>query len=171
MFFIYCILLKFVLHVDNNKFSDKFINDWRFITFHVFYFTSSIMVAGYCRVCSCFIYFDCIMFYYVSVAVSAYPHAFHLTRCTLKLVAVYPNSTRPTLIIEVVQFPVIPLSIPQVFSYLFVILPHLKLCLADAIYNYKWVKIIHIWQNGGQRFWDLVDWCHVLCLTCLKAGI
>ena len=27
---------------------------------------------------------------------------------------------------------------------------HLKLCLADAIHNLKWVKIIQIWQNGGQ---------------------
>ena len=26
---------------------------------------------------------------------------------------------------------------------------HLKLCLADAIHNFKWVKIIQIWQNEG----------------------
>ena len=25
----------------------------------------------------------------------------------------------------------------------------LTLCLADAIHNFKWVKIIQIWQNGG----------------------
>ena len=29
---------------------------------------------------------------------------------------------------------------------------HLKLCLADAIHNFKWVKIIQISQNGGQIF-------------------
>ena len=29
---------------------------------------------------------------------------------------------------------------------------HLKLCLADAIHNFKWVKIIQIWQNGGQLY-------------------
>ena len=34
---------------------------------------------------------------------------------------------------------------------------HLKLCLADAIHNFKWVKIIQIWQNGGQRFSNLAD--------------
>ena len=27
------------------------------------------------------------------------------------------------------------------------IFTHLKLCLADAIHNFKWVKIIQIWQN------------------------
>ena len=32
------------------------------------------------------------------------------------------------------------------------IFTHLKLCLADAIHNFKWVKIIQIWQNGGQQF-------------------
>ena len=26
------------------------------------------------------------------------------------------------------------------------------MCLADAIHNFKLVKIIQIWQNGGQRF-------------------
>ena len=31
------------------------------------------------------------------------------------------------------------------------------LCLADAIHNFKWVKIIQIWQNGGQRFWKIDD--------------
>ena len=34
---------------------------------------------------------------------------------------------------------------------------HLKLCLADAIHNFKWVEIIQIWQNGGQPFWNLTD--------------
>ena len=32
------------------------------------------------------------------------------------------------------------------------IFTHLKLCLADAIHNFKWVKIIQIWQNRGQLF-------------------
>ena len=47
---------------------------------------------------------------------------------------------------------------------------HLKLCLADAIHNFKWVKIIQIWQNGGQLFSNIADWCHILSLTCLKGG-
>ena len=34
---------------------------------------------------------------------------------------------------------------------------HLKLCLADAIHNFKWVKTIHIWQNEGQLFSNIVD--------------
>ena len=34
-------------------------------------------------------------------------------------------------------------------NYLIGIFTHLKLCLADAIHNFKWVKIIQIWQNGG----------------------
>ena len=46
-------------------------------------------------------------------------------------------------------------------NYSIWILTHLKLCLADAIHNFKWVKIIHIWQNGGQLFSNLTDWCHV----------
>ena len=35
---------------------------------------------------------------------------------------------------------------------LFWIFTHLNLCLADAIHNFKWVKIIQIWQNGGPLF-------------------
>ena len=42
-------------------------------------------------------------------------------------------------------------------------------CLADAIHILKWVKIIQIWQMEVDIFSNLVDWCHVLCLTCLKA--
>ena len=34
---------------------------------------------------------------------------------------------------------------------------HLKLCIADAIHNFKSVKIIQLWQNEGQRFF----WIHV----------
>ena len=41
---------------------------------------------------------------------------------------------------------------------------HLKLCLADAIHNFEWVKIIQIWQTGGQLFSNIADWCHILCL-------
>ena len=46
----------------------------------------------------------------------------------------------------------------------------LKLCLADAIHNFKWVKIIQIWQNGGQLFSNIADWCQILSLTCLRGG-
>ena len=35
-----------------------------------------------------------------------------------------------------------------VYSYSIWIFTHLKLCLADAIHNCKWVKIIQIWSNG-----------------------
>ena len=37
----------------------------------------------------------------------------------------------------------------------------LNLCLADAIHNFKWVKIIKIWQNGGQLFSNIAGWKHV----------
>ena len=50
------------------------------------------------------------------------------------------------------------------------IFTHLKLCLADAIHNFKWVKIIQIWQNGSQLFSNIADWCHILSLTYLKGG-
>ena len=39
-----------------------------------------------------------------------------------------------------------------------------------AIHNFKWVKIIQIWQNGGQLFSNLAGWCHILSLTYLKCG-
>ena len=45
------------------------------------------------------------------------------------------------------------------------IFTHLKLCLADAIHNFKWVKIIQIWQNGDQLFSNIADWCHILSLS------
>ena len=54
--------------------------------------------------------------------------------------------------------------------YSIVIFTHLKLCLADAIHTFKWVKIIQIWQNEGQLFSNLADWCHIMALTCLKGG-
>ena len=34
----------------------------------------------------------------------------------------------------------------------------------------KWVKIIQIWQNGGELFSNLAGWCHILSLTYLKCG-
>ena len=40
-----------------------------------------------------------------------------------------------------------------------------------TIHNLKWVKLIQIWQNGGQWFWNLADWCRVLSLPCTKAGL
>ena len=43
-------------------------------------------------------------------------------------------------------------------SYSIGIFTHLKLRLADAIHNFKWVKIIQIYQNGGHQFWNLFDW-------------
>ena len=46
----------------------------------------------------------------------------------------------------------------------------MKLCLADAIHNFKWVKIIQIWPNGGQLFSNIADWYHILSLTRLKDG-
>ena len=55
-------------------------------------------------------------------------------------------------------------------NYPILFFTHLKLCLADAIHNFKWVKIIKIWQNGGQFFLNLADRCHILSLTCLKCG-
>ena len=55
-------------------------------------------------------------------------------------------------------------------NYSIWIFTHLKLCLADAIHNFKWVKIIQIWQNGGQLFSNLAGWCHILSLTYLKCG-
>ena len=47
---------------------------------------------------------------------------------------------------------------------------HLKLCIADAIHNFKWVNIIQIWQNGGKQFSNIADWFYILSLTCLKSG-
>ena len=40
-------------------------------------------------------------------------------------------------------------------NYSIGIFTHLKLCLADAIHNFKWVKIIQIWQNGSQQISNL----------------
>ena len=45
------------------------------------------------------------------------------------------------------------------------------LCFADEIRNFKWVKIIQIWQNGGQQNLNLADYCHFLSLTGLKADM
>ena len=55
-------------------------------------------------------------------------------------------------------------------NYSIWIFTHLKLCLADAIHNFKWVKIIQIWQNGDQLFSNLAGWCHILSLTYFKCG-
>ena len=44
----------------------------------------------------------------------------------------------------------------------------LELYLADAIHNFKWVKIIQIWQNAGQLFSNPAGWCRILPLTYLK---
>ena len=49
------------------------------------------------------------------------------------------------------------LSYTLTASYFTVIFTHLKLCLAYAIHNFKWVNMIQIWQNGDQRFLFSVD--------------
>ena len=46
-------------------------------------------------------------------------------------------------------------------NYSILIFSYLKLCLADAIHNFKWQKIIQIWQKGGQIFTYFADWCHM----------
>ena len=56
-------------------------------------------------------------------------------------------------------------------NYLIENFTHLKSCPADAIHNFKWVKIIQIWQNWGQLFWNLANWCYFLSLTSSKAGM
>ena len=46
-------------------------------------------------------------------------------------------------------------------NYLMGIFTHLKLCLADAIHNVKWVEIIHIWQlfvHYFQIYWLISGW-------------
>ena len=42
-------------------------------------------------------------------------------------------------------------------NYLIGIFIHLKLCLADAIHNFKWVKIIQIGKNVGQQILNFSD--------------
>ena len=42
------------------------------------------------------------------------------------------------------------------------------LCLADAIHNVKWVKIMQIWQNGDQLFSNRADWCHIMAFNMFK---
>ena len=40
----------------------------------------------------------------------------------------------------------------KLFNSIGLIFTHLKLCLADAIHNFKWVKIKHIWQMEINSF-------------------
>ena len=42
-------------------------------------------------------------------------------------------------------------------NYSIWIFTNLKLCLADAIHNFKWVKIIQIWQTGGQQISNFAE--------------
>ena len=42
-------------------------------------------------------------------------------------------------------------------NYSIGIFTHMKLCLADKIHNFKWVKIIQIWHNGGQQISNPAD--------------
>ena len=53
----------------------------------------------------------------------------------------------------------------QLPNYLIDFFTHLKLSLADAIHNFKWAEIVQVSQYGGERFWNLVGWCHVFPLT------
>ena len=56
-------------------------------------------------------------------------------------------------------------------NYSIWIFTHLKLCLAHAIHNFRWVKIIQIWQNEGQLFPNLADlMLHFIINMCLKRG-
>ena len=57
---------------------------------------------------------------------------------------------------------------PLTAKWFNLIFTHLKLCLADAIQNFKWVKIIQIWLNGGQLLSNIADRCHILSLTYSK---
>ena len=45
----------------------------------------------------------------------------------------------------------------------------MKLCLADAIHNFKWLKIIQIWQNGGLNIANLADYCHFFIFNRFKS--
>ena len=42
----------------------------------------------------------------------------------------------------------------------------MKLCLADAIHSFKWMKMISIGPNGGQSFSIPADWRLVSPLKC-----
>ena len=48
----------------------------------------------------------------------------------------------------------------SIHSHMDWIFNHLKVCLADAIHNFKWVKIIQIWQNRVLRFPNTADLYH-----------
>ena len=60
------------------------------------------------------------------------------------------------------------------FCQIWIIFTHLKLCIASARHNFKWVKIIQIWQNEGQprpthtylssfmlRIWITLHTCYI----------
>ena len=83
-----------------------------------------------------------------------------------KLISEY---NRPVYYNEVV-FPLCQALTLYPPNYLIGIFTHLKLCLAGAIHNFKWVKIIRIWQNESQLFSNISDLCHILSLTCLYGG-
>ena len=59
------------------------------------------------------------------------------------------NWKQPFDLYDLKKFSALTLKPP---NYSIGIFTHLTLCLADAIHNFKWVKIIQIWQNGGQLF-------------------
>ena len=63
-------------------------------------------------------------------------------------------TTKVILVTEEVIIATLTLYPPNYAIWIFT---HLKLCLADAIHNFKWVKIIQIWQNGGQLLSNIAD--------------
>ena len=85
-------------------------------------------------------------------------------RCAVKLQTVYFMGQRLVLVGKSILCTLNPLT-AKLFNLNFHPLE------VVSRWRDKWVKIIHInWQNGGELFWNLADWCHILSLTCLKGG-
>ena len=51
---------------------------------------------------------------------------------------------------------------PLTPSYLIEIFTNWKLCLADTIYKFNWVRITQILQNRDQLFLNIADWFHAV---------
>ena len=64
-----------------------------------------------------------------------------------------------------------PLTMLTAELKIIVIFTIMKLWHADAIHNFKWVKIILMWQQEGQWFRNLADWYHGLTLSSLKTDM
>ena len=50
--------------------------------------------------------------------------------------------------LQIPAYRLTPAFKPPKYLIIIVISIHLKLCLADVIYNFKWLKIIQIWNKG-----------------------